>query len=296
MEEATAYLRDGVLSHLEKLEAHARKLALKQEETQRQQENLVRLRARIQELRLQRDELQTKVNLQQVALIRQEGTTGSKVESVQAVETGGQALLKWKVENVKAMLQAFHLTGLSGKLTKQGVCFCISTAYEGTYLDSYYLDLLIQQPVQIRHHSVPIFIPLEQIAKKYLQTNIKCFLALLSDHLNAYAGRKYQADQLQDHYSAFLKGTLQRNSLHNVLFFNYDVETESKTFPFRAKLVYGDLTRSLPTEATITCKAGDVSDSLVEKTAAHSNLFRHTALHKAFDSFKRAAESLDQTA
>uniref|UniRef100_A0A674J7Y9 Centromere protein O n=1 Tax=Terrapene triunguis TaxID=2587831 RepID=A0A674J7Y9_9SAUR len=243
-----------------KLEAHARKLALKQEETQRQQENLVRLRARIQELRLQRDELQAKVNLQQV------GVRISNVEPVQAAETGGQALLKWKVENVKAMLQAFRLTGISGKLTKQGVCFCISTAYEGTYLDSYYLDLLIQQPVQIRHHSVPIFIPLEQIAKKYLQSDIRCFLTMLSDHLNAYAGRKYQADQLQDHYSAFLEGTLQRNSLYNLLFFNYDVETESKTFPFRAKLVYGDLTRSLPTEATITCQ-GKIRTSVSSQRA-----------------------------
>lgn len=33
------------------------------------------------------------------------------MEPVQGAETGGQALLKWKVENVKAMLQAFHLTG-----------------------------------------------------------------------------------------------------------------------------------------------------------------------------------------
>nr|XP_006116787.1 centromere protein O isoform X1 [Pelodiscus sinensis]XP_025037277.1 centromere protein O isoform X1 [Pelodiscus sinensis]XP_025037278.1 centromere protein O isoform X1 [Pelodiscus sinensis] len=296
MEEATAYLRDGVLSHLEKLEAHARTLALKQEETQQQQEKLARLRARVQELRLQRDELQTKVNLQQVGLIRQERGTGSNVEPIQAVEARGKALLKWEVENVKSMLQAFHLTGISGKLTKQGVCFCISTAYERTYLDSYYLDLLIQQPVQIRHHSVPIFIPLEEIAKKYLQTDIKRFLAMLSEHLNAYAGRKYQADQLQEHFSAFLEGTLQRNLLQNVLLFNYDVETESKTFPFRAKLVYGDVTRSLPTEAIITCKAGDVSASLLEKTAAHSNLFCHTALHKAFDSFKRAAERLEQTA
>uniref|UniRef100_A0A674J4Y0 Centromere protein O n=1 Tax=Terrapene triunguis TaxID=2587831 RepID=A0A674J4Y0_9SAUR len=253
----------GVLSHLEKLEAHARKLALKQEETQRQQENLVRLRARIQELRLQRDELQAKVNLQQV---------GVRIRCLS--HTSGQALLKWKVENVKAMLQAFRLTGISGKLTKQGVCFCISTAYEGTYLDSYYLDLLIQQPVQIRHHSVPIFIPLEQIAKKYLQSDIRCFLTMLSDHLNAYAGRKYQADQLQDHYSAFLEGTLQRNSLYNLLFFNYDVETESKTFPFRAKLVYGDLTRSLPTEATITCQGKIRTSDWNERMcrSGHTNL------------------------
>lgn len=75
--------------------------------------------------------------------------------------------------------------------------FCISTAYEGTYLDSYYVDLLTKSEVQIYRHSVPAFIPLERIAKQYLQTDIRRFLSVLSDHLNAYVGRRYQADQLQ---------------------------------------------------------------------------------------------------
>lgn len=77
------------------------------------------------------------------------------------------------------------------------MCFCISTAYEGTYLDSYYVDLLIKPLVKIQRHSVPVFIPLEQIAKKYLQTDIRRFLSVLSDHLNAYVGRRHQADQLE---------------------------------------------------------------------------------------------------
>lgn len=94
------------------------------------------------------------------------------------------------------ILNAFFL-GLSGKLTKQGVSFCISTAFEGTYLDSYYVDILIQQPLRIQHHSIPVFIPLEQIAHEHLQKDIKCFLSVLSDHLNAYARRKFQVDQLQ---------------------------------------------------------------------------------------------------
>lgn len=87
--------------------------------------------------------------------------------------------------------------GISGKLTRRGVCFCLSTAYEGTYLGSYHLDLLVKPQVQIHRHSVPIFIPLEHIAKQYLQTDIRRFLVVLSDHLNAYTARRYQAEQLQ---------------------------------------------------------------------------------------------------
>lgn len=77
------------------------------------------------------------------------------------------------------------------------MCFCITTAFEGTYLQSYYLDVLTRPEVRIQCHSVPIFIPLEQIARKHLQTDMRRFLVVLFDHLNAYDGRRYQVDQLQ---------------------------------------------------------------------------------------------------
>lgn len=88
-------------------------------------------------------------------------------------------------------------SGLSGKLTSRGVCVCISTAFEGNLLDSYFMDLIVQKPLRIHRHSVPVFIPLEELSAKYLETNIQHFLFTLCEYLNAYSGRKYQADRLQ---------------------------------------------------------------------------------------------------
>ncbi|NXT79079.1 CENPO protein, partial [Zapornia atra] len=181
----------GVFSHLEMLEAQAHEAAVKEEEKKQQEEKLARLKARVQELRLQRDELQAKVDLQQ------KGQHEKGAVLSDPAQPSAQAALEWKIRSVQAMLQMFYLTGISGKLTKKGVCFCISTAFEGTYLDSYYLELLMKPEVRIHHHSIPTFIPLEQITKKYLETDIRRFLAVLSDHLNAYVGRRYQAEQLQ---------------------------------------------------------------------------------------------------
>ncbi|NWQ97505.1 CENPO protein, partial [Burhinus bistriatus] len=276
----------GVFTHLEVLEVRAREAAVKQEETEQQEEKLARLKARVQELRLQRDELQAKVDLQQKGQLGKEGVVSNPAQPT------ARAVIEWKIKSIEAMLQVFYLTGISGKLTKQGVCFCISTAYEGTYLDSYYLDLLTKPEVQIYRHSVPIFIPLQQIAKKYLQTDIRRFLSVLSDHLNAYVGRRYQADQLQEHFSGQIEGTLQRNSLCNLLVFNYNTSSESKTFPFKVRLLYGDLCCSLPTEVTVSCTP-DAPASLAETAAAHSDLFRRVALHKAFRSLRGPEESMD---
>ncbi|NWW91108.1 CENPO protein, partial [Rhynochetos jubatus] len=276
----------GVFAHLEALEAQAYEAALKQEELQQQEEKLARLKARVRELRLQRDALRAKVDLQEKGQLGKEGAVLDKAQP------SAQDGLERKIKSMKAMLQIFYLTGISGKLTKQGVCFCISTAYEGTYLDSYYLDLLIKPQVQIYRHSVPIFIPLEQIARKHLQTDIRRFVSVVSDHLNAYAGRRYQADQLQEHFSDQIEGTLQRNSLCNLLVFSYHVSSESKTLVFNVRLLYGDLCCSLPTEVIVSCTP-DAPAYLAETAAAHSDLFRRVALHKAFRSISSAGEKAD---
>ncbi|XP_051471106.1 centromere protein O isoform X2 [Apus apus] len=284
MEEGKRYSLGGVFTHLEMLERQAHQTALKQEEEEQQEEKLAMLKARVQELRLQRDQLQAKVDLQQ------NGQPGKEGAVSDPAQPSARAVVEWKVKSIEAMLKLFYLTGISGKRTKRGVCFCISTAYEGNYLDFYYLDLLTKPEVQIHRHSIPIFIPLEQIAKKYLQTDIRRFLSVLSDHLNAYVGRRYQADQLQEQFSDQIVGTMQRNSLCNLLVFNYNVSSKSQTFQFNVRLLYGDPCCSLPTEVTVS-STPDAPTFLAEVAAAHSDLLRRLALHKAFPALRSAEGS-----
>lgn len=56
-----------------------------------------------------------------------------------------QEVLEREWRNVDAILEAYRFTGLSGKLTSRGVCMCISTAFEGNLLDSYFVDLVIEK-------------------------------------------------------------------------------------------------------------------------------------------------------
>ncbi|XP_060638021.2 centromere protein O [Anolis sagrei] len=279
-------LQKGVLSHLEKLEAAAHEVALKRGELKTQEENMTRMKRRIKELRRQRDALKTKLGMCHSQLVGGQDTT-----SCDTTEAGQEALLEWKTETLKGLLGVFHLTGLSGRLTHRGACLHLSTAFENTYLDSYRLDLLIKQPVQILRHSVPPFIPLEQIAHKYLQTDIRRFLSVLSDHLNAMAGRKFQVDQLQENFADFLDGGLQRNSLCNLLEFRYRLARDSETFPFVARLTYANRVSTLPTEATVSCKE-DAPASLAEMAAAHKALFLEKPLHRVFSAITASTDSL----
>ncbi|KFP87168.1 Centromere protein O, partial [Acanthisitta chloris] len=268
----------GVLAYLEMLETQAHQEAVEQEKREQQKEKLAMLKARVRKLRLQRDKLREKVDLQEKQQPGKEGVVPDPAHPI-----APRDVVEWRIRNLQALLQLFYLTGISGKPTRRGVCFSLSTAYEGTYLDSYHLELCTNPQVQILRHSIPVFIPLEQISKKYLQTDIRRFLSLLSDHLNAYAGRRHQAEQLEEHFSDQIEGALQRNSLYNLLIFNYNIPRNAQTFPFQARLLYGDPCCSLPTEVTVSCTP-DAPASLVETAASHSEMFRCVALHKAFQS------------
>ncbi|OWK10649.1 CENPO [Cervus elaphus hippelaphus] len=134
----------------------------------------------------------------------------------------------------------------------------------------------------------------EEISAKYLQTNTQHFLFVLCEYLNAYSGRKYQADRLQSDFAAFLVGPLQRNSLCNLLSFTYKVKLEGQSFPFCARLLYKDLTTTLPTDVTVTSQEMEALPSTWEEQRAdHENLFFTKPLHQVFTSFARKGEKLD---
>ncbi|EDL01371.1 centromere protein O isoform 1 [Mus musculus] len=279
--------KGGVLAHLERLEAQTNISNRKSEEPAvRKKESS--LRTKIRELRQQRDKLRAEVK-----------QWGARVKEPPAKEDPSrtviseQEVLEREWRNVDAILEAYRFTGLSGKLTSRGVCMCISTAFEGNLLDSYFVDLVIEKPLRIHHHSVPVFIPLEKIAAAHLQTDVQRFLFRLWEYLNAYAGRKYQADQLESDFCDVLTGPLQRNALCNLLSFTYKVEQRCQTFSFSARLLYEDPTAALPTNVTVTRPGVEASSPPWEEhRASHQMLFRTKPLHKVFASFSKETEKL----
>ncbi|XP_028633918.1 centromere protein O isoform X2 [Grammomys surdaster] len=280
--------KGGVLAHLERLEAQTARPDRKSEEpTVREKESS--LRTKIRELQQQRDKLRAEVK-QRRARVEE----SSAKEDPSKTVISEQEVLERQWRNMKAILQAYRFTGLSGKLTSRGVCVYISTAFEGNLLDSYFVDLIIEKPLRIHHHSIPVFIPLEKLATAHLQTDVQRFLFSLWEYLNAYAGRKYQADQLESDFCAFLTGPLQRYALCNLLSFTYKVEQGCQTFSFSARLLYEDLTSALPTDVTVTRPGVEASSPRWEEhRASHEVLFRTKPLHQVFASFSKETEKLD---
>ncbi|PIO35892.1 hypothetical protein AB205_0004550 [Aquarana catesbeiana] len=279
MEEVQNLFREGVMSHLDRLEALSQNLAHKQDEKRQQETDLQEKRDLIVRLQKERGELRSQIQLQketiQALSARQEGSK-PQVQSTQS------ALQDLRLEEMKNIMEALWFTGISGKLKDDAVCFCITTAFEGTYLDSYYIQVNNLRNPQISRHSVPAFIPLSDLAKEHLPADLKKFLHVLYERLNGYAGRKFQADHMEKKSPAYVAGSLQKNSLYTVLSFTYNITIGGQTVSFTAKFLYEDLTDTLPTEVTVTCT--DAEAWTQEMISSHVSLFSGTALHRALDS------------
>ncbi|XP_072371601.1 centromere protein O [Scyliorhinus torazame] len=200
-------------------------------------------------------------------------------------------LLKERVKTLQDILGAYHFTGISAKVRELNSTntFCISTAYEGIYLDSYYLDIQMQHPRKIISHNIPAFIPLEQTAHTHLQQDLLRFMDVLRDALNAYASRRYQVEQLQKLHTASLIGQLQRNAAYNVLKFRYQILCGDMEQDVQVKVVYRHLACYLPTGVTLTCSGAD-AESVNAKLDCHRQLFEKMELYRVFDSLKLQEE------
>ncbi|XP_048155708.1 centromere protein O [Corvus hawaiiensis] len=261
----------GMLAHLEMLEFRAHREAVEQEEKERREEKSAFLNSKIRELRLQRDQLREKLELLEKAL----GKEG--IPSDPALPDPRE-VLEWKIRNLRELLQVFQLTGVSGKLSKHGISFSFHTAFEGSFLDRFHLELLVRpesREFRIQRHSIPPFIPLEQLARKFLPSDLRGFLDVLFQHLNAFVGRRHQLEQFQEQFSEWIQGIPHRNSLCNLLSFQYGIPGKSGGASFRARLLYADPCRSLPSEVA-------VSGSAAAAASAHAELFRRRALPRAF--------------
>ncbi|NXM65535.1 CENPO protein, partial [Serilophus lunatus] len=278
----------GVLAQLEFLEARDRREAAEREQKEQREERTALLHSRIRELRRHRDQLRDQLENWEKGGFGKEGTGADP-----ALPKPGN-VLEWRIRRIQSLLRVFQLAGLSGKRGRRGLCLTLGTAYEGSQLESFHLELLPGPEPRIHRHSIPPFIPLERLSRRFLHSDLREFLAQLSQHLNAFVGRRFQAEQLQgceildpgagmEHFSDWIVGTPQQNSLYNLLIFQYNIPGNSWSFPFRARLLYWDPCRSLPTEVVVSCSP-DAPVAQAETATDHSELFRRLALHKAFHS------------
>ncbi|XP_043119462.1 centromere protein O isoform X2 [Puntigrus tetrazona] len=274
-------MEQGVLGHLMALERGGMGRQ-KQHDSQRSET----LKARAVTLRAKRDQLKHHTDV--VKTLKDKIVKGLPLRDEDAAADGFVELQKslltaWRMQ-LKDLQRAHHLIGnfapvkshrahchcrsivpsLSGGYDlvecKDGKSACVSfhTAFEGVRLETYSVELDLTRAVQISRHNVPPSFPLESLAKRTLQKDLKAFLQTLSQNLNALAARRRQVCLLKELVGSV--EVMESNQLCSVLVLMCTAQSEAPKAVL-CTLEYGDLAQCLPTRVSIECEDKVLSGS-----------------------------------
>ncbi|XP_029900602.1 centromere protein O isoform X2 [Myripristis murdjan] len=272
----------GVLSVLSRLEMQARSRKAKPPQ---QQNSVKELKSTIDALITQRDQLKAQIETQMCvqklrAAMDKQGAHEADEEMDDGSENSKLLRLMARHAQLKDLLHAHHLIGgydIVKTCQGKGVCVSLATGYEGVYLDTYNLEIDLKETLRIGRHNIPPFIPVNSLAEQSnMQTDIRAFLGALSQHLNAFAGRKQQ----ELHKSVEV---LETNALCSILVLLLTVPREK--IAVLCTLDYADHTRCLPTRVCIECEDKELPGSPHWKN--NITLLKETPVHKALITMKK---------
>ncbi|XP_065830959.1 centromere protein O-like isoform X2 [Oscarella lobularis] len=172
-----------------------------------------------------------------------------------------------KKRRVDDVWDAYRMTGTSIQVVdKETVRLEITTAYDGQYFESFYVELVFgRKRIRVGRHTIPYFVPFHTIIDQYLNSSIKLFVSTLSTYLNAYVNRRQQAYVTQQAFVDVLLGPIQTSFAIDYVYFVIKPSVESPQ-PATVRLVYSDLKATLPDKVSVVREG--LSDDEMERKAA----------------------------
>ncbi|XP_068678175.1 centromere protein O-like [Montipora foliosa] len=277
----------GSLYQLERLQEKADRQSSEFEAAQQEKSDLASLRAKVEQLKERRDKLRERLNhgshkILQDYLKKEKGRSSKRNYSdsqKQNLLAAVQVLHKRKLID---LCDAYRLTGISVALQgAKRTCFRCETFFNARYHEPYYIEVdLEDSELKINKHTVPYFIPIDTISQRYLNTDIKKFFMVISEHLNAYVARREQVQLCQEQYKEKLEDEISCSPAHDY------VQFKTKSFDgvdkgVVVKLSYDKLTLTRPSTVEIQSDGRKTAAS-VRALRSKEKFFKELYLHHAF--------------
>ncbi|XP_028396757.1 centromere protein O-like [Dendronephthya gigantea] len=159
----------------------------------------------------------------------------------------------------------YRLTGLAFVLLDENrVRFCLDTFYKECYHEPFYIEIKIEdEKVQILKHTIPFFIPLEEIHQKYKTSAcIKELLAVISGYLKAFVSRRQQCAQVKSERDDYSVKDFYATPAFDFVKFALKFSRDDSP-GFEVKLKYSNLNQTLPNAVDLKCfeNCEDVQDN-----------------------------------
>ena len=188
--------------------------------------------------------------------------------SVSSKETVPELSLELRFRQLSEIGNAFRLAGLSifemdgGEEGPEGdrdgrLGLRWDTCHEGEYYECYYLLLnqdATTEELVIESHTLPYFLPVRALAARHLNRNIRHFTDAVGAQLNAFVGRRQQAVLLRTAPPAGGHDiVVEASSAFDLVAVNWSASVAGTDLAAMVdiKLVYEDLTATLPTMAVV---------------------------------------------
>ncbi|XP_061896764.1 centromere protein O-like [Entelurus aequoreus] len=275
----------GVLSHLCTLEVRARSRNAQPTQRSRVKELWARVEALTAQRDLLRADLRTYKDIETRRRRLDDACAGEEEEEEgmdsEDAEKSQILQLMARVTQLTALLHAHQVIGgydVVSTRQGKGACVTLATAFEGTYLDSFKLEMDLRPALRVSRHNVPPFISLSQHGDS--QADARGFLDALSTRLNAFAGRKQQLKLVKELHKSVQ--VMESNLLCSIL-----VLMLTRTTPKTAVLCtmdYLDQQRCLPTSVRFHSQDEELPDCPEWKN--NCSLLMETPLHRALTTMK----------
>ncbi|XP_033727496.1 centromere protein O-like isoform X1 [Pecten maximus] len=160
---------------------------------------------------------------------------------------------------LQQMLDCYRLTGISlHSQDKNAIILCFDNNYKSKFYDSFFVELLKHDSdtFELKHHSLPNFMPVANLAVKYLKDDLSEFASKVSDYLYAYITRREEVVQVQ---GLLQEDKLQITTTDAVDFVQVSLGKLTSCVSIKVTLTYQDLLHVMPTRVTFhTCIDDDM--------------------------------------
>ncbi|XP_078584632.1 centromere protein O-like [Branchiostoma floridae x Branchiostoma japonicum] len=181
-----------------------------------------------------------------------------------------------KQRKAELLKEAYSFAGIS-MIRESESCVSVTwgTFYSGQYRESYQAQILVSHTLKIGQHTLPAFLPLEELSFAHLNSDLKRFLWAVGDHLNAFVSRREQLAQAKTSYSDLLQGDVEASAGFDVLKLTLRAEEQQ----YHTTLTYKDGLNTRPT--TVVVEDDDQSTDVEEATPRIQEAFLSKSLPEA---------------
>ena len=169
-----------------------------------------------------------------------------------------QALKRSRIIKLGEHLNSFRLAGIScfsvgGR--PQDLGFRFDATYGGQYLEEKYYVILHGPTLEIHRHSLPFFVPIEELARAFLPFDPGQFCRRISRYVCAYAGRRILSDQMATDFLG--RASVEASTCYDVIKVTGRLEARGGIPVHSVQLKFENLLDLIPNKADVTFLRGN---------------------------------------